>query len=230
MSNLEDLIVENRKTYSPELMAARAQPVDTRATAELRDDPDRMAKLADLAGVKPDAIKDVAVRGTNVSFMVADDAGAPSAGYFPIAAFAEDADEETVQAAQDAGEVQGRTNVTTPIHGGTATVPTVATEPGAATDDGLPENIDNLTGAKVAGLLKDTPDGVDRDAVLEHEFAREGGPRTTVERAARTLGLLNDEGQPQTQAADDEPAARGDAPPTGDPPPAGYPPVGSPPA
>lgn len=194
--SLEDLIAENQATYSQELMVARSQPPDVQATADFKGDPDNLAKLAELAEVDPDDIAAVAIRGTNVSFMVKDAQGAVSAGFFPIAAFADD--EDRAAAAAERGGVKPTVQIDPPLHGGTATVPTVATEPGAATDAGTPENIDNLTGAQVATLLKDTPDGVDRDAVLAHEFDREGGPRVSVQRAASTLGLLDDEGQPKT--------------------------------
>jgi hypothetical protein len=190
-TSLEDLITENRKTYSAELMGARRMPRDEDATSDLKKDPAKLAKLAELADVPAERIADVAIRGTNVTFQVQETDGALSAGFFPIAAL-EDED------AAAAGEVASRVPLDPAPQGGTASVPSVATEPGAPTDEGLPENIDNLTGDKVAGLLKDTPDGVDRDEVLKHEFARPGGPRTSVLRAAKTLGLLDDNGQPKS--------------------------------
>jgi hypothetical protein len=194
-TSLEDLITENRQTYNAELMGARRAPRDEAATSDLKGDPDRLAKLAELAGVPPDKIADVAVRGTNVTFQVQDNDGALSAGFFPMAAFADD--EDKAAEAADAGEVHTRVPLDPSPQGGTATVASIATEPGEPTDEGLPVNIDNLSGEKVAGLLKDTPEGVDADAVLRHEFAREGGPRASVRRAARTLDMLNEDGNPK---------------------------------
>lgn len=196
MSALEDLIVENQRTYSPELMQARAVLPNGQATADLQADDEKLDRLADLAGVAREDIVGVAVRGANVTFMVKDAQTAVSAGFFPLAEL--DADEPDA----DAGMVQARTDIEPPIQGGAATVPTVVTQPdpppGDPLEGGLPANIDNLTGDAVASLLKDTPDGVDADAVLAHEFDREGGPRTSVQRAAKTLGMLDEQGNPKT--------------------------------
>jgi hypothetical protein len=202
MSALEDLIVENQKTYSQDLMIARSRLPDGQATADFKTDEEKMAKLAEVAGVKPEDIVGVAVRGTNVTFMVKDAQTAVSAGFLPLAQL-EDAEEGDAT-------VQPRTDIDMPLHGGAATVPTVVTEPEPPPGDplagGVPANIDNLTGDAVARLLKDTPDGVDRDAVLRHEFDREGGPRTNVVRAAKTTGMLDAEGQPRAsdEGEDDE--------------------------
>lgn len=193
-TSLEDLIAENRATNHPELIGARRVPRDEGATSDFKADADKMAKLAEVAQVPAENIVDLAVRGTNVTFQVKDADGALSAGFFPTAALAEDAADEVA----DAGTVLSRTPIDPAPQGGTASVPSIVQEPGEPTDEGLPENIADLTGDRVAALLKDTPDGVDADAVLQHEFAREAGPRTSVLRAAKTQGMLNEEGQPKS--------------------------------
>jgi hypothetical protein len=83
---IEQLVAEAAANYPDELRDARGIPRDDAATASLKDDPDRMARLAELAEVEDDGrIADVAVRGTNVTFVVLEgDEGVPSTGFFPL--------------------------------------------------------------------------------------------------------------------------------------------------
>lgn len=203
MTVLEDLIAENRETFSEELMVARAQPRDEQATADLKGDPDKLAKLAELAEVDPEDIVDAAVRGTNVTFMVKDEETALSAGYFPLTALKGSATAKRKRT----GTVASRTPTDQAPRGGSATVPTIVStggdEPAPGDDapvppaEGLPSDINDMGANQVASLLKDTPEGVDANAVLTHEFAREGGPRVQVQRAAKTLDMLDDDGNPK---------------------------------
>jgi hypothetical protein len=193
--NIETLVAENAKTWSDELRVARSMPRDEAATAKLKDDPDKLARLANLAEIKPEQLADVAVRGTNVSFQVSDADGVLSAGFFPLARLNEDADENA-----DAGGVRTpRKPDDSSIGHGTAPVPSVATT-GDQSDDGDddPPDVGAMSGESVANLLKDTPEGVDVNEVLAAEWARPDGPRTAVQRAAKKLGLLDEDGKPKT--------------------------------
>lgn len=210
MSALEDLIAENRQTFHTDLMVARAQPRDDAATSRLKSDEDQMAALAKLAKVDQENIVDCAIRGTNVTFQVKDSAGVISPGFFPVAALAE----PTSKRARASGKVATHTPSDPSPTGGAATVPTVVTTDNDESEDasdagkpddatvpaaqGVPAGIDRMSAGEVAQLLKDTPEGVDPRAVLEHEFARDGGPRSVVTRAAAKTGLLDEAGQPQS--------------------------------
>jgi hypothetical protein len=210
MSALEDLIVENRKTFHTDLMVARAQPRDDAATSRLKSDEDQMAALAELAKAEPENIVDCAIRGANVTFQVKDAAGVVSSGFFPVAALAE----PTSKRSRASGTVATHTPSDPSPTGGAATVPTVVTADDGTSEDegdadkgdattvpptqGVPAGIDRMSASEVAELLKDTPEGVDPHAVLKHEFARDGGPRSVVTRAAAKTGLLDSTGQPQS--------------------------------
>jgi len=204
MTAIEDLIAENQATFNADLVGARAQPRDEAATSDLKGDSDKMAKLAELAEVKPEDVVDCAVRGTNVSFQVKDADGVVSPGFFPLASL----EGRATKAKRESGTVQKRGSTDPAPKGGAATVPTVVSTDGDTVEpgddppvpppEGVPADIDGLSGDKVAELLKDTPEGVDADAVLAHEFAREGGPRTAVTRAAQKLGKLNEDGSLKT--------------------------------
>jgi hypothetical protein len=203
---LEDLVVENRRTYSPELTTARAMPRDQQATDDLKGDSDRMERLADLAEVEPERIVDVAVRGRNVSFVVADgldDAGVPtgaiSTGFFALS----DLDGGDKAKARKRGGVRSRPKVPRAPRGGTATVPseaapergTAETEPAGPEQPGtgpapgaVPDNLSELNADDTAALFADAPEGVDLGAVLAAEQARDN-PRLTVLRAAEKAGV-----------------------------------------
>ena len=209
MSALEDLIVSNRETFNDEIRAARAIPRDTRATSDFKSDEAKMKKLSDLADLPEGSrIHDCAVRGANVTFQVADKDGVLSAGFFPLESF----DGSVTKAKREAGQAPAERVPQDPSpRGGTAAVATVVTEGGTPDAgetpetppavDGVPADIAELSGAKVAALLKDTPEGIDPLAVVQHEFAREDGPREAVKRAAASTGLLDDEGNPRTTPA-----------------------------
>lgn len=85
MGALDQLLEEHRRTYDSEVFRVRQEPRHHGHTEALRADPDRMAKLAELAELDPDRILDVSVRGDHVSFVVVDENGAPSYGFFPLA-------------------------------------------------------------------------------------------------------------------------------------------------
>lgn len=85
MGALDQLLEEHRRTYDSEVFRVRQEPRHHGHTEALRADPDRMAKLAELAELDPDRILDVSVRGDHVSFVVVDEDGAPSYGFFPLA-------------------------------------------------------------------------------------------------------------------------------------------------
>lgn len=202
---LEDLVVENRRTYSPELTAARSQPRDEQATTDLKGDSDRMDRLAELAEVEPERVVDVAVRGRNVTFVVADgldDSGAPtgaiSTGFFALS------DLDGSGKRKRAGGTSSRPKVPRSPRGGTATVPSVTdedrgtaeTDPagpeqpgtGPAATAGVPDNLSELNAEDTAALFADAPEGVDLGAVLAAEQARDN-PRVTVLRAADKAGV-----------------------------------------
>lgn len=184
MSSLEDLVVENRRTYSPELTTARAQPVDAQATADLKGDPDRMALLAKLADVEPERIVSVAVRGSAVTFMVADSydelrgpQGAVSAGYFLLtdldgsakAARRRSASRKGT-AARSSAAIDTRAGA---VGHGSATVPTIASTGGEA-----PEVPDGRSAADVdADEVADAPsqavEGVPSEVVAGELNAKE---------------------------------------------------------
>lgn len=203
-SALEDLVVENRRTYSDALNAVRAVPRDGAATMRLLEDDARMDRLAELAQVERGRILDVAVRGVNVSFMVADEldgngqpTGAVSSGYFPVA----DLDAGTkASAARKRGHVEpSSTQVGTPARpgsatGGTATVPTVARDGEHQQPPGVPGDISELNAKNTIKLLKEPPQGVDPRAVALFERDGREDPRDSVIKEAEKLGLFEPRG------------------------------------
>lgn len=208
-ANIESLVAENARTWSDELRAARNMPRNVAATSRLKSDPDKLAKLAELAEIDPEQLADVSVRGTNVSFQVADSKGVLSAGFFPLARLDEGGGRR--RKTGKGGVRQTRTPDASAGHG-TAPAPSVATtddpktskeaEKGTPPDaEGVPPDIGTMSAGAVAELLKDTPDGVDVGEVLKAEWERPEGPRTVVERAAKKLNLLDEDGKPKTTEA-----------------------------
>lgn len=195
--SLEDLIVEMGKNYPPELRNIRAVLPDGQATSDFKSDPDKMARLAELAGVnveqtapgEPDheIIADVAIRGQYVSFVVLDADGVPSSGAFSVAQLAQGADDSKPLIAATP-TVIGGTGQAGAVGHGTARVPTVARDGELQAPPGVPANIDDLSDDETVELLTNPPQGVDPRAVAQYVKGKDE-PSEAVLMAAFGLGL-----------------------------------------
>lgn len=213
MTVLEDLIKNAAENYPPELRDARAVPVDPQATADLKADSDRWAKLAELAEVEveqagPDEephgyLADASVRGANVTFAVIDADGAPSYGFFPLTALAGSSAQAKKAAAR--GRMGGRpTRIGPPtrpgrVTGGTASTPSV-TQPDGPKPPGVPANIDDLNAKEVVALLRSPTDGTDPHAIAQYERDRGDDARPSVIKEAEKRNLFA--AAPQTPQSD----------------------------
>lgn len=226
---LGELIAQTHANNPPEKRAVRNMPRDHDATKALRADENRMDALADLADVPRDRLIDAAVRGGCVTFVVVDEDGVPSDGFFeldelpPASPTADrDAGEADEASADRIAQLEREARARDEEHRRAMDAERARADEAASESErlreqlagaehlasaaGIPASFGELTGQQVVDLLKSPGPGVEPLAVVRAEFAREGGPREAVRRAAKGAGLLDDDGNPRPSTTPEAPA------------------------
>lgn len=179
--SIEQLIVEAEQSYPEELRNARGVIKDEAATTDLKGDADRMGRLAELAEVDADQIADVAVRGTNVTFVVLEgDEGVPSSGFFPLAALA--GDSRARRAARTGAKTSAQTSAKTRRgavgHGTADPSPVIPEDNGGDDDDTGDEPLVNLNARGAVAELQAEDTTAERKAeIAQAEYDLPAGER-----------------------------------------------------